>query len=319
MVNLIIEFILKSPLKLSLILLFIAQWSLTYTQALTKYEFSEVHMGTLFRIVLYADSAETAKQASDRAFDSVEQINQVFSDYVEDSELSQISQRAFSKGMKVSDEMWRLLSLSDRFYRVSNGAFNIAMGPLTKLWRRAIRRQEMPDALMLREVLALCDWRDVILDERKQTVRLKKDGMRLDMGGIAKGYAIDEAYQTLEQHGIPIALVDGGGDIFAGDSPPESEGWKIIVEFDSGSRDIYLTNEAIASSGSTYKFIEHNDIMYSHIIDPRTGYGISNPMIINVRAESCMLADAAATALSILSDDKQRLMIEEKFQIHIMR
>ena len=276
-------------------------------------------MGTLFRIVLYAESAGTAEKASDRAFSRVEEINQIFSDYVEDSELSQISQWAFYEDVIVSDEMWQLLSLSDKFYAASEGAFNIAMGPLTKLWRRAIRRQEMPDESTIQQVLALCDWRDVSLDEEKRTVRLNKQGMRLDMGGIAKGYAIDEAYQTLKQLGFPIALVDGGGDIFAGDPPPDSEGWKVKVQLEGKTQELLLRNEAVASSGSTYKFIAHNDVKYSHIIDPRTGYGISNPKIINVTAQTCMLADAGATALSVLSDAKESLMLEEKFEIRIVK
>ncbi len=276
-------------------------------------------MGTLFSIVLYADSAEAAKQASDRAFSRVEEINQVFSDYVEDSELSQISQYAFYKEMKVSDEMWALLSLSDKFYRASNGAFNIAMGPLTKLWRRAIRRQEMPQESDIKEALARSNWSDVSLDKSKQTIRLKKEKMRLDMGGIAKGYAIDEAYQTVKQLGIPRALVDGGGDIFAGEPPPNSKGWKVMVKLNGKTQDIYLTNEAVASSGSTYRFIEHNDVMYSHIIDPRNGYGITNPNRINARAPNCVLADAAATALSVMTVEEDIKSLEESFEVSLIK
>lgn len=312
--------ILNSSLYAILILQFILQLPVNsvYAQNLIKYEFSEVHMGTLFRIVLYTESSEKAEAASRHAFDRVKELNKVFSDYLEDSELSQISENAFNKELSVSDDMWHLLNLSDDFYQKSNGSFNAAMGPLTKLWRRAIRRQEMPEKSAILQALKYSHWEDVILNKKAKTVLLKKEKMRLDMGGIAKGFAIDEAYKTLVQHGISIALVDGGGDIMAGDPPPHQKAWHIKLTRDEHVEDHFMSNEAIASSGAKYKSIEHQGKIFSHIIDPFTGYGISAPKTVNVNAKSCVLADAAATALSVINGLETSSILKLQFDIQVL-
>lgn len=276
-------------------------------------------MGTLFRIVLYAESQQVAEEASADAFDRVAELNQVFSDYLVESELSQISQNAFNQEVKVSEDMWYLLSLSDDFNSQSNGSFNAAMGPLTKLWRRAIRRQEMPETIAIEQALANSQWQDVILHRETKTVSLKKEKMRLDMGGIAKGFAIDEAYKTLVRHGISIALVDGGGDIMAGDPPPDKDGWQINVTHLDKVDELYMSNQAIASSGSTYKYLLYEDKVYSHIIDPMTGYGIADPQIINVKASSCVRADGLATTLSLISDVKEIARLKKEYSFDLLR
>lgn len=264
-------------------------------------------MGTLFRIVMYADSDIHAEKASIKAFDKIEELNRIFSDYLETSELSLISKHAYQNKVLVSDDMWYLLKLSDEMYYQSDGAFNIAMGPLTKLWRRAIRRQEVPDQNSIQKALIKSDWTDVELDENDQSIQFKIEGMRLDMGGIAKGYAVDQAYEILKNEGLTMSLVDGGGDVFAGQAPPEKEGWTITIEADSNqeTQDIILVNEAIASSGSIFKFVEHDGKRYSHIISPRTGYGISNPKNVNVKSKTCVFADACATTFSILKNPNE--------------
>jgi len=153
------------------------------------------------------------------------------------------------------------------------------MGPLTKLWRRAIRRQEMPDKKRIDEALQNSDWKDVVLDDKDQSVYFIREGMRLDMGGIAKGYAIDQAYKVLFNEGYPISLIDGGGDIYAGHAPPEKEGWTLTIESNTHQEnvDIILKNAAVASSGSSFRYIEFDNERYSHMINPMTGYGINNP------------------------------------------
>jgi len=287
-----------------------------HAQSVNRFEFSEVHMGTLFRIVIYADSEVKAQQASTKAFDRIEDLNTVFSDYLETSELSLISTHAFQQKVNVSDEMWHLLTLCDELYHQSDGAFNIAMGPLTKLWRRAIRRQEMPSEKSIAEALQKSDWNDVVLDARDNSIRFKTNGMRLDMGGIAKGFAVDQAYKILLTEGLAISLVDGGGDIYAGEAPPEKKGWKINIESNSklGNQEVILKNEAIASSGSIFKFVEHENQRYSHIINPITGYGISDPRNVTVRSKNCVEADACATTFSILSNPKIVERISAQYQ-----
>jgi FAD:protein FMN transferase len=174
-------------------------------------------------------------------------------------------------------------------------------GELTKLWRRAFRQKEFPTASEIEAARKTVGFKD--LELKKNTAQLKKTGMRLDLGGIAKGYAVDEAMAVIRSHGITVALVDGGGDMLAGDAPPGNIGW--LIEKPALGKDglttekIPLKNAAIATSGDTYKFLEHDGKRYSHILDPRTGMGITSRQLVTVTAPTCMEADAWATAMSV--------------------
>ncbi len=268
-------------------------------------------MGTSFRIIVYSDSRAKADGGAQAAFQRVEELNQIFSNYHETSEISRLATTAIeSRSVKVSDELWTLLHMAEELKRHSSGAFDVSIGSLTKLWRRAIRRQELPDGQLIdRLLLAIADHK-MVLDSTQQTVMLSGT-LSLDFGGIAKGYAVDEAYQVLLDHDLATALVDGGGDIYAGDAPPGRVGWEIAA--DGLERVLFLQHEAVASSGSAYQYLHADGLKYSHIIDPRSGYGITDPGVSVVKASTCMMADAAASVLSILKDTDQRQQFLEKY------
>lgn len=285
-------------------------------QGLQRYEFAEPKMGTTFRIVLYAAEQAKAAAAAQVAFERIDELNLIFSDYREDSEVSRLSQLAGSKQkIPVSSELWEALKFSKMLSKKTGGAFDVTIGPLSKLWRRAFRQMEFPEKAKIAAAKDLVDFRELKLFRKRHRVRLRKAGMRLDLGGIAKGYTVDAVYRVLKEHGIKQALVDGGGDIYAGDPPPGQSGWKISLlsggkAAEAGKpQKMVLNNRAIASSGSTYKYLEWQGERYSHIIDPRTGLGITESDIINVSAENCMQADALASALSVLNDlERARLL-----------
>jgi thiamine biosynthesis lipoprotein len=271
-------------------------------------------MGTTFRIVFYAEGQEKAKQAAQAAFARIDELNQIFSDYQEDSEVSRLSQSAGSeKKVPISSELWEVLKFAKTLSRKSDGAFDVSIGPLSKLWRRAFRQKEFPALEKIEEARTLVNYRAIKLYRKHQRVKLAMEGMRLDLGGIAKGYTVDAVYRELQVQGIPRALVDGGGDIYAGEPPPGQSGWEVQLlagEEGESPRKIVLTRRAIASSGSTYKFLEWNGERYSHIIDPRTGLGITETDIIHVAAPNCMQADAFASTLSILNDLEQTSLLD---------
>ncbi len=173
-------------------------------------------MGTTFKLTFYARSEEQATTAANLAINRIKEINGVFSDYQPDSEVSRLSKNATQR-IQVSNDLWYLTKLSKKISRQSNGAFDISIGPLTKLWRRAIRQQQFPDSDKVVEAKNLVNYRWIKLYPHKQQVKLKRRGMKLDFGAIAKGYAIDQAYEILKKQGITRALVDGGGDLFIGD------------------------------------------------------------------------------------------------------
>ena len=158
------------------------------------------------------------------------------------------------------------------------------------------------------------NYRWIQLNAANKTVKLKKSAMRLDLGGIAKGYTVDQVMKVLQDKGIKQGLVNGGGDLVVSQAPPQKSAWEIQLQ-DSL---LLLENTAIASSGSTFKYLAWQGKRYSHIIDPRTGMGITHPNMISVQAENCMMADAFASAFSVMKRKKWEKLIEKyRLQIYI--
>ena len=259
--------------------------------SLQKYVYQKPLMGTTFSIIIYHDEEEDAQKATDHAFKRIEKLNQIFSNYLIDSEASRIH----TTPLKVSNEMWEVLTLCKKLYQKSNGAFDITIGPVSKLWRQARRRNQMPSDKDIKEAKALVGFNNLVFNSKNKEVSFKTKGMMLDFGAIAKGYAVDEAYMTLMNNGIKYALVDGGGDIYAGNHP--DEGWKVNIQ--NLDTTIYVNSLAIASSGSTYQNLTIDEKIYSHIIHPTSAIAVKSNETMNIIGPSCTVADALATIISI--------------------
>jgi thiamine biosynthesis lipoprotein len=198
--------------------------------------------------------------------------------------------------------------------RASDGAFDPTIGPLVAIWRVARQSKALPDPAELARARTLVGWRLLQLDPANQTIRLNKRGMRLDLGGIAKGYILQEAIATLRTHGTPRAMVEAGGDIVAGEPPPDRTGWRIDVPGTSvefRARATALTNAALSTSGATAQFVVIDGTRYSHIVDPRTGLGVTNGFLAHVIAADAATADAIATALTVLGVEGSRGLLPQ--------
>ncbi|PYV39614.1 MAG: FAD:protein FMN transferase [Acidobacteria bacterium] len=279
--------------------------SLSQELLLTRFEFTQPHMGTLFRIVCYARDTTTAERASNAAFDRIAGLDHIMSDYSPTSELTLLCQQAGGPPTKVSEDLFCVLSGSQETARLSEGAFDVTVGPLVRLWRRARRTRELPDPARLAQALELVGVDKLRLDEKSRTVQLLRKGMALDLGGIAKGYAADEALKLLDQHGIDKALVAAGGDIAVSGSPPGSDGWNIgIAPLESPetppTRYLRLCHAAVSTSGDAEQFVEIGGKRYSHIVDPRTGIGLIGHSSVTVVAPKGIASDSLATAVSVL-------------------
>ena len=282
-----------------------------------RFESSQEQMGVLFNIVLYAEDKVTATKATDAAFARVKQLNDILSDFDPDSELSQLSLASPTKApVVVGDDLWCVLSRAEEVSRRSDGAFDVTVGPLTRLWRRARRQKKLPTDERLAEARAAVGHQHVQLCKEEHSVGLAKPDMRLDLGGIAKGYAADEALKTLRSFGVMRALVDASGDIALGDPPPKMTGWKIAVaplEADAPpSRFLLLHNCAIATSGDAWQYVEVDGRRFSHIVDPHTGIGLTKRSSVTVVAPNCMTADAFASAVSVLGVEKGLALTESE-------
>lgn len=272
-----------------------------------RYEAHQQKMGTQFRIIIYSSHKISAQNSINQSFKKVDALNNIFSDYDADSEISQLSASAGEgQKIKVSWELWKILKLAKKYSKKSKGAFDISIGPLSKLWRSMIRKKEIFNGVKINSAKNKVGFQKIRLYPLSKRVKLVQKDMRLDLGGIAKGFTVDEIVKLLRKNGFTQFLVDGGGDIYVGAAPPQKHGWQVNIKVLNGMGDLethtlLLTNTAIASSGDTFRFLDWNGKRYSHIVDPRTGYGVIDQKIINVQAPSCTQADVVASTLSVLN------------------
>src|SRR5437879_2192879 len=228
---------------------------------LQRYAFTEPHMGTTFRIVLYAPDKETAEKAAQAAFARIAELNAIMSDYQPTSELMRLCEKAGGAPVEVSVDLFQILLKSEEFAKMSDGAFDVSISPVVRLWRKARRSRELPKAAEIKKALELVDYRKIKLDAKGRTVQLLMMGMLLDLGGIAKGYAADAALAGLRQHGITRALVAAGGDIAVGEPPPDAAGWKIgIAPLKNPDAEpkyyLSLKNAGVSTAGDSEQFAE---------------------------------------------------------------
>lgn len=285
--------------------------SLCYTPAhgqgdLERFEYRQVHMGLQVRILLYATAENAAIEAARAAFAEIARLDSVMSDYRADSELMELVRLAGSGPTPVSHDLFQVLTCARQVSERSSGAFDVTVSPLVRLWRTARQSGRLPDAASIDSARALVGWRSVVVDSAAQTVSLTRAGMRVDLGGIAKGYAADRALEALRAHGVTRALVEFGGDLRLGDAPPGHAGWAVeIANADSAHRFMQLHNVAVATSGDTEQFVDIDGVRYSHVVDPSTGYGLISRIAATVVAPDGMTADALATALTIATQDQR--------------
>ncbi len=276
----------------------------------TRFEFMESHMGTLCRVVLYAGSPEQAREASRAAFRELAEVDRLMSDYREDSELSLLCRAAGRGPRRVSDPFWVVLSASKWYAELTGGAFDITVGPVVRLWRRARKERRLPDRAELEEAISRVGSAMLSLDPAGRTAELKKEGMLLDVGGIAKGYGCDRALAAMARMGVPVALVDTGGGMALGDPPPGRAGWRIQIGEEADGMMI-ISRCGVATSGDTEQFVEIDGRRYSHIVDPATGLGLQHGALVTVVGPDGTSADALATAVSVMGRDRGLKLIEE--------
>ncbi len=293
--------------------IFFTAISITVKAQLKRYTFTESKMGSPFMLVMYcADSLQAAKLAGN-SFKLVDSFNNIFSDYNNSSELMQLNATAGSNTapVKVSPALMEILLQSKNAFAESNGSFDITIGPLVKLWRSARKTKQLPDKEKIAAAKNLTGFESLIIDSVEKTAILTKQGMSLDLGGIAKGWIAQKVIDFLHTQHIANALADAGGDIVMSTAPPGTQGWTIGVNIPEKQEELLdqsllLQNKAVATSGDAYQYVEKDGIRYSHIVDPHTGYGVTFQRNVTVIAKDGATADWLATACSILPIKKAK-------------
>jgi FAD:protein FMN transferase len=304
------------PLTFVLLLLLFSFPARGEEPRLERFEFEEPHMGTRFRVVLYAPDKATAENASKAVFARVAELNRTMSDYLATSELMQLCKKfetTIGEPVKVSKGLHFVLAKAQEVSKRSEGAFDVTVGPMIQLWRKARKTQKLPDPKELTRAKELVGYQKMELDPKEQTVKLLVPGMQLDLGGIAKGYAADEALAAMKPFGIDRALVAAGGDIAVHGAPPGTEGWKIDIAPLPGTKDkrrLLLKDAAVSTSGDAEQFAVIDGVRYSHIVDPRTGLGLTGQRSVTVIARKGIDSDSLTKVASVLAPDKALKLME---------
>jgi thiamine biosynthesis lipoprotein len=280
-------------------------------QDLARHEFESVHMGTKFRIVLYSAEPDTAKRSADAAFALAEDLNAHFSDYDADSELMRLTQK---REAEVSEELFDILARARALAKETGGAFDITTGAHTRNWRRARITGTLPSAASIAAAKRASGWQKLDLDPETRRVTLTVPGMFLDLGGIAKGFTADAMLKLLKDRGHPIASVAAGGDVAVGDPPPGKAGWRVGIAPDGekNSEVVVLANQAVSTSGQAEQKVTIDGKSYSHIVDPKTGLGLTGSAPVSVIAELASDTDPLATALSVMGEKRGRAYAKKK-------
>jgi thiamine biosynthesis lipoprotein len=267
-------------------------------QELQRFEFRQVVMAIEARIVLYATDEETAKGAVGAAFHAMERVDDIFSDYKPGSEVMRLCAAATATESDAdrsfepeTGTLASVLDLCQTLAEASGGAFDVTCGPLTQLWRQARATGSLPTAAEIEAARSATGWRDLDVhagsDSDQPTVAFAKRGMQLDLGAVAKGWALDVALAQVGRFGIESVMVEAGGDLRVGAPPPGTEGWTVNRRTASGSEDLIVRDAAVAVSGDENQGMDLDGVRYSHVVDPRTGWALmSSPsaaLVLNAR------------------------------------
>ncbi len=262
-----------------------------------RYEESRVSMGCVYTIVAYGHDLEPLREAAAAALDEVDRIDRLMSHYKTDSELSRVNREAAERPIEIDPELYDFIAECLRYSRESDGAFDITVGSLMKAWGFFRGEGRMPTEAELTEARNRVGYQHVILNQKDRTIFFDKAGVELDLGGIAKGYAVDRAVTVLKRHGVRSALVSSGGStIFGLGAPPGKTAWSIEiqdpVERDRVATTVRLKDQSLSVSGSNEKFFELDGVRYSHLMDPRSGRPVQGMLSVAVITSDGTSGDA---------------------------
>lgn len=261
---------------------------------------TEYFMGTVVTVTLYDNKSE---KIIDKAFEEVKKIEQLVSINMEGTELDEVNNNAGIKPVKVSDDTYNIIKKGLEYSSLTNGSFDITIGPLVKLWSIGLPEAKVPTIEEIKEKFQYINYNDVELNNSEKTVFLKKPGMIIDLGGIAKGYTADVIAQTLKDEGVEKAIIDLGGNIYALGEKAENTLWRIGIQNPDQTRgeivgSINVKDKSIVTSGIYERFIEQDGVKYHHILSPKSGYPYDNEIAgVTIISDKSIDGDALSTSV----------------------
>jgi thiamine biosynthesis lipoprotein len=264
-------------------------------------------LGSPFEITVVAKDTIQANQYEDQAIGEVKRIENLISDWIPTTPVSQINQAAGKKAVTVPLELIELIERSIKISKLTDGAFDISYASMDRIWKFDGSMKEMPSPEAIQQSVAKVGYQKIIIDKENQTVMLKDEGMKLGLGGIGQGYIADKIKALLQSNGCVAGLVNVSGDISTWGKQPNGEQWKVGIKNPMNKNKIFATfpleDTAVETSGSYEKYVTFNGKRYSHIIDTRTGYPATGLISVSVFAKTTELADALATGVFVMGKD----------------
>jgi thiamine biosynthesis lipoprotein len=265
-------------------------------------------MGTSITIAVYSENSIDAEGVVAKAFEEMAEIEREMNYRRPQSELYGLNQSPSHQGGKVSPALFGIIRKSIHFSNLTNGAFDVTLLPLTLLWNDHLKKNKIPGSTKIRRQSSLVGYENLILNEQEGTIRFKKPGMMVDLGGIAKGYAVDRAIALLISEGVERAFVEAGGDLYTIGSPSDSEKtWPIGIKHPRNPDELILvintSKEGIATSGNYHHSTIIEGRRCHHILDPRTGIEAKGMMSVTVIAEDTMTMSVTVIAEDTMTAD----------------
>lgn len=234
-------------------------------------------MYTVVSITVVSRSEDQAQKAINASFDELDRLAALLNFYSDTSEISMINRQAGEKPVKVSRDTLDIIEKAVYVSEMTDGAFDITVGPLVKLWD--IQKKIIPDKESIKEKLKLVGYKNIVIDKTASTVFIKQKGAQIDLGGIIKGYAVDKVVAVLHKNGITSGVAAVGGEIRLLGTKPDGTSWGIGVQNprpkdsdDQVFATLQLSNKALSTSGDYIRYFEKNGVRYHHLLDPKTGY-----------------------------------------------
>ena len=274
----------------------------SYSQTIYKKKLAM--LGSPFEISVVASDSIKANEYSNLAINEVKRIENLISDWIPTTQISEINKNAGIQPVKVDEEVFDLVERAIKISKLTNGAFDISYASMDKIWKFDGSMKEMPTPEAIKKSVEKIGYQNIILDKENKTIFLKLTGMKLGLGGIGQGYIADKVKELLQSKGCNSGLVNVSGDINTWGKQPNGELWTVGIVNPMNKNKVFATfpldNSAVETSGSYEKFVTFNGIRYSHIIDPRTGYPATGIVSVSVFAKQTEIADALATGIFVL-------------------
>lgn len=277
-------------------------------------------MWTKFEIVAYGPNRARLAEAAAAAFEEIDRLDRQMSNYSQTSELTYINRNAAKGEVVVEPELFDLLKLSLDYSRATGGAFDITVGPLMKAWGFFKGQGRLPELDELKSVRDRIGPQHVIVDDQKRSIRFDREGLELDLGGIAKGYAVDKAAQVLRDSGVTSALITSGtSTLYAIGTPPNQAAWRVDVRDpvnpSAKVTSIELKDNAVSTSGCYEKNFTAGGKTHCHIMDPRTGYPIAEMLSATVVTQRGVDADALSTAVMVMGVERTKAFLSRRAEV----